>query len=54
MKPDPDFPVCIYAPPNKRRPATVQLLDYNLQRIEPNIDDKKGEIICLASVPFKS
>lgn len=30
MKPDPDFPVCIFSPASKRKPAAVQLLDYNL------------------------
>lgn len=30
MKPDPDFPVCIFSPASKRKPAAVQLLDYNI------------------------
>ncbi|KAM0786469.1 hypothetical protein ACM66B_001931 [Microbotryomycetes sp. NB124-2] len=51
MKPDPDFPICQFEPAQKRKPPTIQFLDYNLQRVEPVPQDRKGlEVVTLVSL----
>ncbi|GAA6019586.1 hypothetical protein JCM10207_006935 [Rhodosporidiobolus poonsookiae] len=50
-KPDPDFPVASFHP--KRRGGSVEVFDYNLARVEPAIQDKKGlEITILLCLSF--
>ncbi|GAA5862104.1 hypothetical protein JCM1840_001645 [Sporobolomyces johnsonii] len=39
-RPDPNYPVVTYHP--KRKGGSIEVLDYNLARVEPPIQDKKG------------
>ncbi|BGP17520.1 hypothetical protein JCM10213_008253 [Rhodosporidiobolus nylandii] len=50
-KPDPDYPVSSFHP--KKKGGSVEMYDYNLQRVEPPIKDKKGlEIATLLALSF--
>lgn len=47
-KPDPEIDIARFTPKTKTRPATLQILDYNIQRLE--LEDKRGlEIITLCT-----
>ncbi|KAH9821752.1 hypothetical protein DFH28DRAFT_1078984 [Melampsora americana] len=49
-KPDPDYPCAIYKPSTSTLPASCQILDFNIRRIE-GIEDKKGlEIVMIISL----
>lgn len=55
-KPDPDWPVAVYKPNSKRYTRTLQFLDYNLARLEPKLEDRRGLefIIVLSLIGFIS
>ncbi|GAA5839633.1 hypothetical protein JCM9279_006003 [Rhodotorula babjevae] len=39
-KPDPSFPVLVFSP--RKKGGSIEVLDHNLARVEPPIQDKKG------------
>lgn len=48
-KPDADFPVCLWRAPSSKSPAMLQMLDYNLHRID--VQDRFGlEVVLCTSV----
>ncbi|GAA5913288.1 hypothetical protein JCM6882_000054 [Rhodosporidiobolus microsporus] len=50
-KPDPNYPVASFSP--KKKSGSIEVYDYNLSRIEPPIQDKKGlEITTLLALSF--
>ncbi|GAA5827533.1 hypothetical protein JCM11251_003851 [Rhodosporidiobolus azoricus] len=50
-KPDPNYPVASYSP--KKKGGSIEMYDYNLSRVEPSIQDKKGlEITTLLALSF--
>ena len=47
-KPDPEIDIARYTPRTKTRPATLQILDYNVQRLE--VEDRRGlEIVTICA-----
>ncbi|GAA6049369.1 hypothetical protein JCM3770_007311 [Rhodotorula araucariae] len=39
-KPDPSFPILVFSP--RKKGGRIEVLDYNLDRVEPTIQDRKG------------
>ncbi|BGP49453.1 hypothetical protein JCM10450v2_005344 [Rhodotorula kratochvilovae] len=39
-KPDPSFPILVFSP--RKKGGSIEVLDYNLDRIEPPVQDRKG------------
>ncbi|GAA5999833.1 uncharacterized protein JCM10292_003763 [Rhodotorula paludigena] len=51
-RPDPNFPVVVYAP-RKKGGGSIQVFDYNLDRVEPRLRDRKGfEIAALLALCY--
>lgn len=52
--PDPNWPVLVYRPANGKKEACIQMLDYNLGRLDVPLKDRRGwEILaCLSLVSF--